>query len=101
MNCKTCKFWNAERFRLNKTGNCSTDDTKNEGAGTCRHDAPASRANNFRAWPVTLESDFCHEWEGRSEVPPSVSAEPAAVSTEEPQKSLFGRKKKSVDKPKP
>lgn len=62
MNCKTCKYWVDEKHRLAKNGNQSTDDTRNENAGTCRRYAPSARNNNFRCWPVTVESDFCHDW---------------------------------------
>lgn len=62
MNCKTCKHWHPEGFGLNATGNQSTDPAKNIPAGTCRRYAPSARVNNWRSWPITIATDFCHDY---------------------------------------
>lgn len=62
MNCKTCKHWHPEGFGMNSIGNQSPDATNNIPAGTCRRYAPSARVNNWRSWPITIATDFCHDY---------------------------------------
>jgi len=89
MNCSNCKFWFTEGFRLAKNGNTSTDDKKNEPAGTCRRYAPSARTNNWRSWPVTVGSDFCHDHQP-APTPPTPPPPPPVE-----KKPLFNRSKKT------
>lgn len=67
MKCETCKYWNPEPYRLTPQGQNSADPTRTLPAGTCRLDSPWVGVNNFRTWPVTVESDWCHKWTNKFE----------------------------------
>ena len=108
MNCGTCKFWADGKFKLMANGNTSPDDAKNENAGTCRRYAPSARQNNFRTWPVTVVSDFCHDYADKNapviihsnetfeeDVPGTVAPSPKSDPLE-PIKKVFGRRKKGA-----
>jgi len=117
MNCGTCKHWNDEGYVAAKNGNLSPDPTKNEPAGSCRRYAPSARQNNWRCWPVTLQSDFCHDYVEKSKVVEKVAeipdlkpaVEEPAVTVSQPSISMVdplpmpgpvkkaGRPKKSID----
>lgn len=70
MNCQDCKFFQDEGHRLAPSGNRSTDETKNQAAGTCRRYAPSARNGNWRAWPTVIASDFCYDHQLREIAPP-------------------------------
>lgn len=103
MNCGTCKYWNNEGFVLARNGSLSQDATKNEAAGSCRRYAPSARQGNWRSWPNTLASDFCHDYvEGEIKIeikrPAVEPVAPAPTADAVMGKTFFGRgRKKSVD----
>ncbi len=107
MNCGTCKHWNDEGYVAAKNGNLSPDPAKNEPAGSCRRYAPSARQNNWRCWPTTLQSDFCHDYVEKPKVVETKKLETLDASKPEPTfvtsmgdafaKLKRGRPKKSID----
>lgn len=106
MNCGTCKCWNSEGFSLAKNGNRSPVEENNEPAGSCRRYAPSARQGNWRSWPTTLQSDFCHDYVEKpkvvekvaeAEVPIPVIVVPESFPKWEQPAKKAGRPKKSID----
>ncbi len=52
--CRTCWFWDSR--------------DRKKGIGTCHHGSPAydHESNGTGLWPVTLDDNWCGEWEETS-----------------------------------
>jgi hypothetical protein len=58
--CAECRWW---QFQA-----ADTDDRQSETSiGYCRRFPPARRENGVGAWPITLGSDWCGEYQERSD----------------------------------